>query len=416
MPDFRFAFRPFAEQQRYFARKVNLPSSRWDEIWQAEHAHGFMVAGVTRAAVLDDIRAAIQAALDQGEGFEAFRSRFSEILGKHGWIGGAGDESDARRAWRMRVIYRTNLRTSYMGGRWEQLQKFPFLRYQHNTVLNPREQHQGWDGLVLRSDDPWWDTHFPPNGWGCACTVTGVGPGRLRALGKSGPDPAPGPGPGDPPPEWAYHVGKAAQSLPAAASLGARILSMPDAWRKTALDDAQARSVQWLSDWPGFVREVSGRIEANAATPRGLANPLGFLPDEVVVALKAGRGASGRAFDPVRLDTALLAVTDRAVYHALRDQKLLDRPELREVFVAALADAPRQITQARAVLWDPHARHAALLFASPATAGGYLVFVVRPNLLERRAADPIAANWVRTIELRSLADLQRFILVKGELP
>lgn len=173
MPDYRIAYRPFPQQQAYFRRKVNVPSARWDDLMHGEHAHGFMAAGVARADVLEDLRRAVQAAIDDGEGFDAFRARFDDILKRHGWIGGAGDESDARRAWRMRVIYHTNLRTSYMAGRWEELQKFPFLRYQHNTVNNPRHEHQAWDGLVLATNDPWWNTHYPPNGWGCRCTVTG---------------------------------------------------------------------------------------------------------------------------------------------------------------------------------------------------------------------------------------------------
>lgn len=28
--------------------------------------------------------------------------------------------------------------------------------------------------LTLRHDHPFWDTHFPPNGWGCKCRVVAV--------------------------------------------------------------------------------------------------------------------------------------------------------------------------------------------------------------------------------------------------
>ena len=34
-----------------------------------------------------------------------------------------------------------------------------------------RPLHRAWHGTILNVDDPWWETHFPPNGWNCRCTV-----------------------------------------------------------------------------------------------------------------------------------------------------------------------------------------------------------------------------------------------------
>lgn len=413
MPDFRIAYRPFPEQQAYFRRKVNMPSARWDDLMHGEHAHGFMAAGVARADVLDDLRRAVQAAIDEGEGFDAFRARFDDILRRHGWIGGAGDESDARRAWRMRTIYQTNLRTSYMAGRWEELQKFPYLRYQHNTVANPREEHRQWDGLILATSDPWWDTHYPPNGWGCRCTVTGVGKGRMRVLGKDGPDQAPGSNDGDPPEEWAYHPGKAARSLPAAASFGEKVAQLPPPWRAVALADAQRRRVDWFADWPAFVGSVRSQIAAGAARPQGAATPLGFIPDQVLGILASGRALNGRAFTPVTPRTALVATTDRAVYHALRDAKFDDRPQLRKPFADAMRAAPEWVARADAVLWDPEL--SALLFARKAADGRYLTLVARIDMLEQRSKQPITAAWVRTLEIYESQALARFSLISGTL-
>lgn len=413
MPDFRIAYRPFPQQQAYFRRKVNMPSARWDDLMHGEHAHGFMAAGVARMDVLEDIRQAVQDAIDRGEGFPAFQARMRNIIADKGWIGGAGDESEARRAWRMRMIYQTNLRTSYMAGRWEELQKFPYLRYQHNTINNPRHEHQAWDGLVLASDDLWWDTHYPPNGWGCRCTVTGVGKGRMRMLGKDGPDPAPDPSDGDPPPEWAYHPGKAARSLPAAEAFGRKVMALPPEWRKVVLDDAQSRRVEWFGDWPAFVDTVRSEIAAGAARPQGAATPLGFIPSGAVGVLATGRALNGRTFAPVLPQTALIATTDRAVYHALRDAKFDDRPQLRELFAEAMRTAPEWVARADAVLWDPEL--SALLFARKAADGRYLTLVARVDMLEQRSKQPITAAWVRTLEIYGSQALARFSLVSGAL-
>ncbi len=45
--------------------------------------------------------------------------------------------------------------------------------------------------MVLDADDPWWQAHYPPNGWGCQCTVHALNQRDLERLGKSSPDKAP---------------------------------------------------------------------------------------------------------------------------------------------------------------------------------------------------------------------------------
>ena len=113
-----------------------------------------------------------------------------DIAAKHGWSYNGG------RDWRTRVIYRTNLRTSYAAGRWRQLQagkeRRPYWRYRHSAASeDPRPEHLAWDGIVLSADDPWWNTHYPPNGWGCNCFVEALNRRDLKRLGKDGPDNAP---------------------------------------------------------------------------------------------------------------------------------------------------------------------------------------------------------------------------------
>lgn len=172
---------PFVEQIAFFKDKLNLPTQFWDDILKAAHDRAFVVAGATKAELLTDLNTAVLAAIQDGETINAFRKRFDDIVKKHGWEGWTGSDTKVGRDWRTRVIYQTNLSTSYNAGRWAQLhdpdllKSRPYWKYLHNdTVMHPRPLHLEWSGTVLRFDDPWWTTHFTPNGWGCRCRITAV--------------------------------------------------------------------------------------------------------------------------------------------------------------------------------------------------------------------------------------------------
>ena len=169
---------PFDAQIAFFRKKLALPTRGWTDIWQDNHDHAFVVAGATKMALVEDMQAAVQKAIEQGTTLAEFRKDFDKIVAKHGWA------YNGERGWRTRVIYETNLRTSYAAGRHEQLQKLEYWQYHHSTgVSNPREQHLAWSGKVLPKDDPFWETHYPPNGWGCRCYVTGMSKIRMQQKG-----------------------------------------------------------------------------------------------------------------------------------------------------------------------------------------------------------------------------------------
>lgn len=181
-----FGSLPFKEQAEFFRRKLNLPTTSWTDIYTQEHDWAFVVAGANRDAIVSDFRTAVDKAITGGSTLEDFRKDFDAIVAKHGWDYKGG------RNWRSKVIYDTNLATSFAAGRWQQLQTAPYWQYEHSDwVEHPRPQHVSWDGLVLAKDDPFWQTHFPPNGWGCQCKVKGLWQRDLLRLGKTGPDPTP---------------------------------------------------------------------------------------------------------------------------------------------------------------------------------------------------------------------------------
>lgn len=172
----------FTEQIDFLRKKLNLPSETWRDIQRGAHDRAFMVAGAMKADLLHDLRGAVDGAV-QGGSIGEFRKQFKSIVQKHGWTGWTGEGTKAGEAWRTRVIYQTNLATSYAAGRRKQLMdpallsRRPFWRYIHDdSVTTPRPHHKAWgdSGLTLRHDHPFWATHFPPNGWGCKCRVVAV--------------------------------------------------------------------------------------------------------------------------------------------------------------------------------------------------------------------------------------------------
>lgn len=180
----------FPEQIAFFRDKGLVPTHRWDDLWQAAHDRGFMVAGAQSADLLADLQAAVRKGIEQGTTPAIFRRDFERIVQKHGWTGWTGEGSEAGRAWRARVIYETNLRASYAAGRYQQLQETkrqrPYWRYRHNdSVLHPRPHHQAINGMILPADHAFWQTAYPPNGFGCRCFVESVSAREMKRNGWS---------------------------------------------------------------------------------------------------------------------------------------------------------------------------------------------------------------------------------------
>jgi hypothetical protein len=172
---------PFDKQLAFFRQKLNLPTERWDDLMKAAHDRAFIVAGAQKADLLADLNRAVAKSIEHGFGLEEFRRDFSQIVHNSGWSGWTGEGTKAGEAWRTKVIYQTNLATSYAAGRYRQLTDPAFLKlrpywqYVHDdSVTSPRPEHQALDGLTLPHDHPFWQSGFPPNGWGCGCRVVPV--------------------------------------------------------------------------------------------------------------------------------------------------------------------------------------------------------------------------------------------------
>ena len=163
------------EAMAFLRAKGLRPSSHWLSVWREEHASAFTVAQMTGQDLLRQTHRALERALRRGETLDTFRKRLLPFLRKKGWVPkGRGGNVPAR----LRRVYDTNLRTAHAAGHWNRIHRrrdlLPWLVYALGPSEEHREQHALWAGLCLRVDDPWWRTHYPPNGWGCKCHVRQV--------------------------------------------------------------------------------------------------------------------------------------------------------------------------------------------------------------------------------------------------
>lgn len=187
------------EALAYFRNKVIVPGFDWRDIWKEEHATAFTVAKAMQMDVLDTIRGALDKALAEGRTLRDFSRDLTPELVRLGWWGktemvdpvtGEAVEVQLGSPRRLKTIYNSNMRTARAAGQWERAERvkkaLPYMLYQLGPSLEHRIDHVAWHGTCLPIDDPWWDEHFPPNGWGCKCHVRQVSRVEYERLQKSG--------------------------------------------------------------------------------------------------------------------------------------------------------------------------------------------------------------------------------------
>ena len=178
-------FAPPPEIIRFFEQKNVEPSFSWQDKWAEDHAHTFVVAKATELELVKAFRDSLLASQERGEGLESWKKRIVPELQRLGWYGPRRVDDptgkwesrivDFSKPRRLQTIFWSNVRSARAAGQWERIQRtkagLPYILYFRTTAQEPRPEHLAWAGLILPVDDPFWATHFPPNGWGCKCSV-----------------------------------------------------------------------------------------------------------------------------------------------------------------------------------------------------------------------------------------------------
>lgn len=196
MAEIRKGFAAPKEVTGYFEGKTLKPAFSWLDVWGEEHAYAFTVAKATEAELLAGFHDSIAEAIRSGKGFESWKADIQTELTKQGWWGPrmvadpAGEQPDRMVNFastrRLKTIFWSNMNSARAAGQWERAQRskkaLPYILYVRTTSADPRGEHLGWVGIILPVDDPFWRTHWPPNGWGCKCQVRQISAREAASL------------------------------------------------------------------------------------------------------------------------------------------------------------------------------------------------------------------------------------------
>lgn len=180
---------------KFFEAKGLALTWNWHDQWQDAHSRAFTVAKLARLDILQDIRDGINQALAAGDTEAWFQKRMGALLQQKGWWGkkivvGADGQAEVVQEGsprRLSTIYRTNLQSAYMAGRWKQFaaeaKEAPYVQYIAVMDGRTRPSHARFNGKVFRFDSPVWQVIAPPNGFNCRCRIRNLDAREMRKLG-----------------------------------------------------------------------------------------------------------------------------------------------------------------------------------------------------------------------------------------
>ncbi|MBE7415090.1 MAG: hypothetical protein HS130_07650 [Deltaproteobacteria bacterium] len=334
--DAKFTSLPFDKAIEFFRQKVNLPTERWTDLWEGMHSRAFVVAGAMKGELLSDLRGAVDSAIAEGTTLEEFRRSFDKTVEKHGWSYKGG------RGWRTATIFNTNMRTAYATGHYSQMtdpdivSERPYWQYIGGLSAEPRPEHLAWNGMVLRADDPWWKTHYPPNGWGCKCKVISLSGREMEKQGLKVSR-----APKVETYEWTNpHTGEVI-SVPKGIDPGWAYNSGEAAWGRNEALRLMEDKGPWV-DLDPRGPSAYGRPE-NIPTDRPKAVPgkQAVTEEGIRGALRKAIGGEERSFTDPAGDRIL--ITQAIVDHMLEAPKRLDGREAFFPFLPELIEAPYEI-------------------------------------------------------------------------
>lgn len=196
-PDLVYALGlPPRDAVAYLESKGITPTRHWYDIWQEAQAKAVTVSGMTRLDLLEDVKKGLVDAVKNGKTGKMFIDDLAPLLRAKGWTGkrqninpktGEVTEKGPDLPARLSLIFFQNVQSAYMYGRYRAMlanaEERPWWMYIAVLDSRTRPHHRALHRKVFRYDDPFWKTHYPPNGFYCRCRVRALSDAQLEREG-----------------------------------------------------------------------------------------------------------------------------------------------------------------------------------------------------------------------------------------
>ncbi|WBF05284.1 hypothetical protein [Psychrobacter phage vB_PmaS_Y8A] len=157
-------------------REVVLPDDYYLRMTPIQRQQAVSIAGLAQTEQIKHVMGLVNEQLVDGGTFADFQNAVK-----------AGDIDINLPKHRLDNIFRTNIQGAYGRGRWYQQQQNkderPYLMRDGINDSRQRDSHRALDGIIRPIDDPFWDTHYPPDDFRCRCVARSLTKEQAEAKG-----------------------------------------------------------------------------------------------------------------------------------------------------------------------------------------------------------------------------------------
>lgn len=283
----------------------------------------------------------------------------------------------------------------------------PYWEYQHNDNAHPRPLHVQLDGTIRPANDPFWRYYYPIKAYGCHCTVIAHDDDDLKTAGKSLSPPVQiefedklvGVRSGNPRSvnvPKGYDVGftphnfdnlKAGRVQNIDSLLMQKLTTAEPHFAALLLNDVIAKRPQAVAMLNTAMAEMVDTV-AKEKLARGQMKYVGVLSDDVLTKLDVLDKAP---------QSAVIAVRDQDVLHALRDSKQDKGINLPVEFWKQL---PEKLRNPTAILLETQQKQPTLVFVYDADQGKVAVkmdYEIKQQDQLTNKKYKVKVNMVRTV-------------------